>query len=173
MKTILLILLLALQSLFVFSQEDKTNIRNSIGEKTGLWLYYDADSVLFKKVWYSNGGSDSVLYFDVQGKKIDTIIPFSKLILKKDIAIQLKQIKQKIINEFDWRNVLFREGKGKVVISFIITPKSEISNVRVINGISKSLNQELIRAVYNLDKEDFECINDKNFPVLVYIPISF
>ena len=174
MKVQLLILLLVLQGLFAFCQVDKTNNLDSNGNKVDLKLYYDADSILFKKVWYSHGVTDSVQYFDVKGKKLDTIITFDKLLVQnKGITNNLKQIKKKITSEFDWRNVLPREGQGTVIISFMITPTLEISNVRVINGISKSLNQELVRATSNLDKSDIECCNDEDFPVLVVLPISF
>ncbi len=166
MRILLLICLFYFNTSSVFSQCD------SLESKTGLWSYYDADSILFKKIWYSNGNVDSVQYFDLRGAKINGIISFETLVLNRNVNEHLNVIKQKITQNFNWNNVIPQDGEGTVIISFTIEPTLIITNARVLTGIHYSLNKELIRCINTLDKSDVICCNDRENTVLVILPIK-
>ena len=122
-------------------------------EKKGLCLIYDADSVLIQKIWYSELSKiDSISYFDLNGKEV---IGYES---EGNIDLEcFKLIKYSIDKQFNWKNVSPQDGQGTVMVSFFITSSLEIEDIRILSGIHKSLNDEVKRAVGELEKDVYQC----------------
>jgi len=119
---------------------------------------YDTDSLLYKKVWRSGlNRIDSIKYYDFERKELRNIITMEGLNSECILWLQ-----KKVKSTFNWNNVIPRDGQGIVVLVFIANEKLEISNVRIIRGIHKSLNNEIKRSFLTIAKDEFKCLKIKS-----------
>lgn len=182
MKNLVLLLLFICNP--VFYQKD-TIITSSIKDRNTISYYnenelvltenYDENGLLYKKVWKASVNRlDSVEYFDTEGNKINISTPFWRIILDYP-NFPFKEVESAIRDEFNWKNVTPSEGQGNVLLSFTVIDISfKITNIRVLSGIHKSLNDEAARSVKNIDlSKILNAYADIIFPLEIYTFLRF
>lgn len=172
-----IILILLIINVSVKSQEvkrnsifkgDTINCQDSLGNKIGLWILFDVDSVKYKEVVYSDSGDvSSVKLFKSDGKEISEYIENTDTIIAN-------RIKKKIKSNFNWKNINPPNGQGVVFVFIVSTCQGEIMDVRLLQGIHPSFNNEIKRATKQLE-EDIICLcpNESKVPILIILPIEF
>lgn len=167
----------AITPLFIYSQSvDKCidyegkliNCLDSAGNRVGLWLEFDIDSVKYKAILYSTSGEvEDTKFFRKTGSEIkDCTMNLSPILVKK--------LRERIRFYFDWGNVVPRDGQGVVLLSLLINCDGSIDEVRILRGIHHSLNEEVMRAAKLLeDNLIFICPQECRTSLLVVFPIYF
>lgn len=146
------------------------NCTDSAGNRIGLWIEFDINHEKFSEVIYSAGGiAVEKRYFRLNGEELREYSTSAQLNQKT-----IDFFKEEVKNAFNWRNVVPRDGKGIVVVSFIIQRDGKISDVRLLRGIHQSFNIEVLRCIQLLEGKivvlgSEECTK----PVLIILPINF
>lgn len=185
-KNNILFFIILINCTLSFSQQDTIVIKYSTKNRNTISYYnetdglvrienYDENGLLYKKVWKATTNkADSVEYFDTEGNIINISTPFWKIILDYP-NFPFKDIEKIISDGFNWNNVVPREGNGSVLLSFTIIDTSfKITNIRVLSGIHKSLNEEVIRSAQNVDlSKILYNYSDISFPLEIYTFVRF
>lgn len=108
------------------------------------------DSLFTRVDVFSNGYT--IMYKDLPlriKEEYDHII--NQMIVSMDTTSTVsKIIKNKIIECFSWDNVVPAEGQGCAVLEISLDKDLRISEVKVIHGIHKLLDNELVRCTYSI-----------------------
>lgn len=70
-------------------------------------------------------------------------------------------------------DALAKELEGKVIVSFIVSSKGQISNAHVVKGLSESTDKEALRVVNTLENWKPAKVGGKEVATKVTIPVHF
>jgi hypothetical protein len=143
------------------------NIQNC-SQCKGICLKYDTDGILEKKIFYSQQAKlDSIHYFDLKGQRILDFRPDYKI---DSSCFDL--IHTEVAQNINWGDELF-DVKGGIIASFFVNSNLEILDVRILNGIHKSIDEEVKRAIQRLNKSILSCaVNETELQqVMVFIKL--
>lgn len=63
--------------------------------------------------------------------------------------------------------------QGRVVCGFVVAPDGSISNIDIVRGVERSLNQEAIRIIKAMPTWNAGMIDGERVPVYCLLPIPF
>jgi hypothetical protein len=134
------------------------NKKDSLDNKTGLYLKYDIEHIKLSETMFANNEAVYTNYFSRKG---DTIVVY-------DWAINVTAIKK--IREHILRNFVineFTEASGSAVLLLILDIENDLYEIRVIRGITQGFNNELLRAINKVEKDlIFVCTTDCKMPIV-------
>lgn len=141
---------------------------------SGIWRYYDENGKLIKvldydfDLVYNKKPSDSIFYFDLASKRLSIDGEFEPPIFSKGdfafyITENLQYPESAAINGF----------YGKVKVLFVINEDGSISNVSILKGIHKILDQEAMRVIRSMPHWEPAVYNGKKIKVYTYTTLSF
>jgi hypothetical protein len=134
------------------------NQNDTLGNETGLCEGYDIEHIKYSETMYANGNVEYTYYFTKQG---DTISVYNWAIN----VIAIKKIKEYILSNFVINE--FTEAQGSATLLLILDFESNVSEIRVIRGITENFNNELLRVIHKIEKDlIFVCTADCKTPIV-------
>jgi len=82
-----------------------------------------------------------------------------------------KSVKEIIDHNIQWPGEF--DGQGTVLVSFVVTKKGNVSNVKIEKELCAECDAEAIRLIKLLHKWIPGKVNFQNVDVLLYVPIKF
>jgi hypothetical protein len=134
------------------------NQSDTLGNKTGLCEGYDIEHIKYSETMYVSGNVEYTCYFTKQG---DTISVYNWAIN----ITAIKKIKECILSNFVINE--FTEAQGSATLLLILDFESNVSEIRVIRGITENFNNELLRVINKIEKDlIFVCATDCKIPIV-------
>ena len=146
---------------------DSLNKINQSGYKNGLLEVKDSKKILFKRVWYGeNEKIDSLKIFNLKGEEMKGFIPVTSVKIEC-----LKAIQNEILKKINKKEI-FENVKGNVLAHFYVSESDEIIDMRIIKGISDSIDNEVLKAIKIMDTTS-SCAKNDNKITEIMINIKF
>jgi len=119
--------------------------------------YYKADSVICRSVYDSTLAREVFLYVDMMpmyGENYHEMITY-------------------IYKNLVYPSMCDYDIQGKVYVRFIVEPNGMLSNISIVRGVDKFLDDEAMRVIKNMPCwKPGEC-NGTKVPVFYWVPITF
>lgn len=147
---------------------ESINSTDQSGKKIGLWKVCDTRKILFKEIWYGNNEKiDSVKFFNLEGSEIKNFSPVTSINTEC-----LKAIQDEVSKKINWKEIV-ETVKGGVLLHFYVNSNYDLIDVRIIKGISESVDNEVLNAVKIIDEKTLLCAIHNNEITQIMINIKF
>lgn len=120
------------------------------GERDGEWRFYFESGKIAALEEYDKGVPTSVKWFNEDGS---AAVPTDPLERDPDFSGGMKQMQQFLLEHLNYPEEARENGEqGVVYVQFYIEPDGSITDIRVVKGVSKSLDAEAIRVIEAMPK---------------------
>lgn len=164
---VLLIFLLAFfykgfcqENVLIGNEIDHVNLLDSSGNKIGLWIEYDIENIKYSETRYSKPNKvDYTKYFTRNGTEI-------KKYSWRINSFSLNRLIESTKNNFIYDDL--SAGVGSAILLLIADCKNNIFEIRIIKGVSKGFNNELLRVTKDLENNlIFICPDNYKTPIII------
>jgi len=140
------------------------------GNRDGEWKFYFESGNLAAIEKYENGDATSVLWYSETGEYVAPIKPYE---LKPQFIGGLQGISYYIQNTFEYPELAREMGEqGTVWVEFTVRIDGVIENIKVVSGVSYSLDAEALRVIKLMPNWTPWLDHNRKKPILFSIPIK-
>lgn len=151
--------------------------------KNGTWTEYSKDSVKIKESLYRQGEVVRIVYFNPDGSTAPKMASVYTDTIPEEQLCDMRfdhrnacgaDLMRQILNMVKYpRNALENNIQGTAIIRFTVDTKGEISNAKVINGVTFDLKNETKRVLDSLKITQMNTNTTEYKRVCYVIPIRF
>jgi len=149
-----------------FKSNEKAHLNrlDSSGNKIGLWIEFDIENIKYSETKYSKPNKvEYVKYFTRNGKEI-------RKYSWKINSCSLNRLIESIKNKFIYDDL--SAGTGSAILLLIADCNNNVFEIRVIKGVSKGFNNEIIRVTKELENNlIFICPDTYKTPIISHFAI--
>ena len=151
--------------------ELKSSIHYKEGNVHGSLIKYDKSGSIVREDRYENGKMISGKCYDQDGNEIDYVDYFTKLGMK---GVKDNDYLQLISKKLTYPSKAKRKGQSGVVLaSAIVSKTGALTDIQIVNSVSKELDREVVRVLNDLPNFTPMTMEGEAIATLLYLPFSF